>query len=243
MATDSYQPPVSALLTYGSCLELDKKFDDPERDSEAPLTKGLARRSQKERMRVSMTESLERIAKTHPELQERCATTLANQLKDYVRNPKSLNGFLVSSLIELEGNDYAELMAEAYNAERVDVTICGTWANVQIDMGLATEADFSPEALELPKPEWAIPPEPTKPSTRDLGLPTKRPDDELSIVFGDGKLPFSKQKATKSSKGFGGGKDKQAKKKKKKKEINNNLLRQMLKQENQLSQGDRQAEG
>ncbi|MBE9059930.1 HEAT repeat domain-containing protein [cf. Phormidesmis sp. LEGE 11477] len=32
MDLTSYEPPVSALLTYGNCLEVDKKVSDPERD-------------------------------------------------------------------------------------------------------------------------------------------------------------------------------------------------------------------
>ncbi len=172
-----------------------------------PLTTYLAKRRHKEWTRISATESIERIAKSNPELKARCLEVLAHQLKDYVRGPRSLNGFLVSSIVELEGTDYAELMGEAYGAGRVDETICGTWPNVQIDMGLAKEEDFTPEELELPKPEWAkfIGQRESKPSAFDLGLPTKQPDDELSIVFGDGKLPFGKQKATKKNKGFGGG--------------------------------------
>lgn len=32
MSLATYEPPVSALLTYGSCLDVDKKVSDPERD-------------------------------------------------------------------------------------------------------------------------------------------------------------------------------------------------------------------
>ncbi|MEM9090025.1 MAG: hypothetical protein AAGC93_14900 [Cyanobacteria bacterium P01_F01_bin.53] len=323
MANMSYQPPVSALLTYGDCQEIDKQFKDPERDrlmeevmsaegkidraklsqikvvprterwpnyveevgltlehvpelirmmedevlneamddslevwapvhawrslgqlraeeavdsllttlfryrdadwereeipcvlgligesAIAPLTTYLAKRRHKEWTRIAATESIERIAKANPELKDRCLEVLAHQLKDYARGPRSLNGFLVSSLVELEGTDYAELMGEAYGAGRVDETICGTWPHVQIDMGLAKEEDFTSEELEIPTPEWAKflgQRREVKPSAFELGLPTKRPDDELSIVFGDGKLPFGKHKATKNKKGFGGG--------------------------------------
>lgn len=321
MAKAPYQPPVSALLTYGSCLELDKKIEEPERDrliqevidggeqkidrqklaqiktvprtekwpnyvealgltlehvpelirmatdedlewasgeslevwapvhawrslgqlkakaavepllsrfkdrdaewacEEIPWVLGmigesaiepvaahLANRRYKDWSRVSASESLERIALAQPELKERCVEKFVAQLRDYKRNPKLLNSFLVSSLIEFEVTDEAELIGAAHLANRVDETICGTWANVQIDLGLASEADFTPEELELPRPEWVQFPEDSKPSAFDLGLPTKAPADDISVVWGDGKLPFGKQKASKKSKGFGGGK-------------------------------------
>ena len=127
---------------------------------------------------------------------------------------------MVSGLIELEGTTYVDLMEGAYSAGRVDETICGTWPSVQIDMGLAKEEDFTPEELVLPKPEWAtesFDQREAKPTAQELGLPTKQPNNELSIVFGDGRLPFKKKKAAEESKGFGSSQAKASKKKKKKK--------------------------
>ncbi|MEL6552096.1 MAG: hypothetical protein AAFQ63_01350 [Cyanobacteria bacterium J06621_11] len=176
----------------------------------APVTKYLATRKKKVRGRISASESLERIALQNPDLKDVCLEKLANQLAEYSRNPADLNGFLVSSLIELGSAQYADLISEVYLSKRIDETICGTWPSVQVDLGLAKEEDFDPEELRLPMPEWAKTDrkEADKPSAFELGVAKKRgKQDELSVVYGKGKLNFGKrqrdQSATQKNKGFG----------------------------------------
>lgn len=184
----------------------------------APLQKALSKRSKKDWARISYSESLERIAITHPALKEQCVEIVAHQLEDHVRNPTELNAFMVSTLIKLEAKGKAEVIERAYQAGRVAEEICGTWPNVQVDLGLAKESDFSPEELKLPTPEWALPRGDRKPSADELGLPTKYEPGELSVAYGEGKSIFGKQKAKKkSSQGFGASKAKPSKFKKKKK--------------------------
>ena len=82
-------------------------------------------------------------------------------------------------------------------------------------MGIAKEEDFDPEELKLPRPEWAEVADRNsdKPTAFDLGVHKKGQKDEaldeLSVVYGKGKLKFGKgkgkgdKKGAQKQKGFG----------------------------------------
>ena len=183
-----------------------------------PTTLYLANRSKPEGCRIGMVSTLEYIAVLHPELKERCIEKIASQLADYVHNPESLNGFLVCSLVELKVTSKASLMRRAYGAERVDDTICGNWPQVQIDLGLATKDDFTPEELDSYDFMWVHESELAKEknalSAFSLGLPAELPD-EPSAQQSEETMPSGK-----TVRGFGEnsnsakGNKKKAKKKK-----------------------------
>ena len=167
----------------------------------APLSKYLSARKNKVRGRVSALEGLDIIGRRNLNLKGKCLEVLVAQLSEYQRNSEEMNGFLASSVINLGGVQHAELIEAVYQSGRIDETICGTWPSVQVDLGLAKEEVFDPEELKLPKSEWAdsAERESDKPTAYDLGVHKKgqrdEPYDELSVVYGKGKLKFGKRKA------------------------------------------------
>jgi hypothetical protein len=92
-----------------------------------------------ERTRISAASALEEIGRRHPELRDRCVEMLMGQLQRFAGQPEGLNGFLVHDLVELGAVQAAPLMQAAFEAERVDVIICGDWEDVQVDLGLLPE--------------------------------------------------------------------------------------------------------
>ncbi len=171
----------------------------------APITLYLANRGKPEECRIAMVSTLEYIAVLHPELKESCIGKIASQLADYAHNPESLNGFLVCSLVQLKVTSKASLMGRAYGAERVDDTICGNWPQVQIDLGIATADDFTPEELDSYDFRWvheselakekkafsALAPSALALSALSLELPAELPDG-LSAQQREGTMPSGK---------------------------------------------------
>lgn len=164
----------------------------------APAALYLASRKHNEWGRIATVSALEYVAVLHPELKETCIKKLSSQLADFKNNTDSLNGFLVSSLIELEATEKANLIERAYASGNVDESICGNWPNVQIDMGLAEEEDFHPSELE-PDYSWVREePRRTRPQKpTGLDLPTKQVKKKISQASGFGS---SQTKATKKKK-------------------------------------------
>ncbi len=150
----------------------------------APSALHLADRGASEWSRIVLVSALEYIALLHSDLKDTCIEKLASQLADYAHNPKSLNGFLVNSLVELDAVSKAPLMSRTFSAEQVDDTIRGNWPEVQIEIGLATEADFTPEELAHRDYEWVYDPKPNrklKESTdRQSMLPIEWPQSKPS---------------------------------------------------------------
>ncbi|MEO1620945.1 MAG: hypothetical protein AAFU53_07895 [Cyanobacteria bacterium J06632_3] len=166
----------------------------------APVSLYLASRKHEEWARITTVSALEYIATLHPELKEHCIKKLGSQLADFRYNTDSLNGFLISSLIELEAREKAGLIERAYASGKVDESVCGNWPNVQIDMGLATAADFHPSELE-PNFEWV----------KDEAPKMRRPEKPVGL-----ELPTKQiKKKTSQVSGFGGSQTKSSKKKKK----------------------------
>lgn len=175
----------------------------------APISLHLANRGALERSRISLVSALEHVALLHSDLQSTCIEKLASQLADYVHNPESLNGFLVSSLVELKAVSKASLISRAFDAERVDDTIRGNWPHLQIEMGLAIEADFTPEELAYRAFEWVRDPKSNK-KLRELTDRQTIMQTTRSIEW-----PQSKSSLEQLPKGFGS-KDAEGKGKKKK---------------------------
>jgi hypothetical protein len=173
---------------------------------------------------------LEALAQKDPELRDRCVAILAANLENYQENPISTNSCLVSGLIKLQATEKVDLLETVFQARQVDEFFTGSWARVQIDLGLKTEADFT--AAEL-RPQMTPELEEfrqlaeeyerlSKPNAYSLGLPidwAAVPSSEPAS-FDDLMSDKSPQINQKEQKGFGGaqsGKKQQSGKKKKKK--------------------------
>jgi hypothetical protein len=189
------------------------------------FTSHLADAKHLEFTRAAIAEGIEMIAKAEPDQRDRCIEIITQQLGEFAQNGKWLNGSLIGSLVELEVVDAAPLMEQAFAAKVVDDDIPGTWAQVQVDLGLKQESDFSPDdfvsqfhknqeaarLLRNPSAEeddWPMAPFESNWSFPDL--------DEPPPKFGQGFLSVPKANLPSSSLGFGASSNKSKKKKGKK---------------------------
>ena len=175
---------------------------------------------------AAIAEALAKISHQYPEERDRCVQILKDALKTYPENGVYNNTWLVYHLVALKAVEAIDIIEAAFRDKAVDEMLVGTWANVQIDLGLKTEADFTKAELT---PE--IPPEMqrvremidtlqrlNKPDAFELGMPvdpstfpsTKPPGFDAMVRNQSAPKP-DKQK------GFGGSSQGKKKGKKKKK--------------------------
>ncbi len=105
--------------------------------------------------RITAIGSLEKIAKQHPDSRDACVAVLTRQLEQYTENDLELNGFLVSSLVELKALESVKVIECAFAAKRVELMFVGDWNQVQVEMGLKSREElpqpkFSPEEFLIP---------------------------------------------------------------------------------------------
>ena len=94
-----------------------------------------------EHARISAPACLERMARDHPEYRDECAGLLTHRLTSYETNGSSLNGFIISSLIDLKAVDAIDAIPNAYFASCVDLSVAGDIEDVEIEMGLRRNRD------------------------------------------------------------------------------------------------------
>ncbi len=104
----------------------------------------LANHSNGEYARVAAAVSHEKIGQEHPEARDQCVAVLTEQLKEFsdTNSPdthSSLNAFVINALVELKAVESAPVMAQAFEADQVDETVCGDWEDIQIQLGLLKE--------------------------------------------------------------------------------------------------------
>ena len=177
---------------------------------------------------ITLVESLQRIAETFPEARDRSITLINDVLKGYEQNHDSVNASLIAALLKLNAaTESLAIIEAAYQAERVDEFYSGTWAQVQIDLGLKTKADFTeaeltprmPPALAEMQATLATLERMRKPDAFSRGLPldprmfpSSKPPE-----FGDMLTSQQSQVNQDPRKGFGGPQTSGKKSKKKKK--------------------------
>ena len=86
--------------------------------------------------RIAVTDCLEHVAKEHPEARAECVAILTRQLERFDEKDAALNGFLVSSLMDLKAVESAPIIERAFAANCVDESIPGDWEDVQVELGL-----------------------------------------------------------------------------------------------------------
>ena len=82
---------------------------------------------------------------------------LTEALSQHKQQPAELNGSLVGRLLDLKALESVDVMEKAYKQGPMDEMVCGSWARVQIELGLATADDFTEEELQHEVPEWMAP--------------------------------------------------------------------------------------
>lgn len=106
--------------------------------------------------RNTAVDCLLNIARSHPESRDACVAPMLKQLESFAENDIDLNTILIGDLLDLKAVEAAPLMEQVFAAEQVDEFMVGSWAGVQVELGLKQESDFDPEELK-PKmtPEMA----------------------------------------------------------------------------------------
>lgn len=176
---------------------------------------------------TTLISGLERIGETFPETRDRCVALLTETLQNYAANHIQVNSTLISHLVDLQATESVDVIEAAYQADKVDTFYAGTWANIQVELGLKTEADFTEEELapELPpnlakmREMYEAMEQMRKPDAFALGLPidysalpSSKPPE-----FGDMQSARSPNEAPHSNQGFGTAQKSSKKSKKKKK--------------------------
>jgi hypothetical protein len=90
-----------------------------------------------EALRIDAGAVITNVAMQHPERRDEAAAVLVKQLEDWAHQSPQLNGFLVAELVALRETAAASLMEAAWAAGAVARTDYGSWAEVQVALGLA----------------------------------------------------------------------------------------------------------
>ena len=86
--------------------------------------------------RMALLRSLEAIAKDYPESRDACVEPLVRLLEGAARNDPGLNGFAISSLVDLDVVAAAPIIEKAFADGHVDESIRGDWPSVRYELGL-----------------------------------------------------------------------------------------------------------
>ena len=104
--------------------------------------------------KVAASGGLEQIASRYPQHRDECVALITDVLSRHQRQPPELNGNLVGRLLDLQALESVDAIEKAYKEGPMDEMVCGSWAQVQIELGLATADDFTAEELRYEEPEW-----------------------------------------------------------------------------------------
>jgi len=96
----------------------------------------LADRNNFEFPRLSAANGLRKIGKQHPHSRQEVVEVLTRQLAEYESDTYTLNGFLVSFLVDLQAKESAEVIERAFAAGIVDETIRGEWEDIREELGV-----------------------------------------------------------------------------------------------------------
>jgi hypothetical protein len=174
--------------------------------------------------RIAIASAIKELAIAEPDHQDDCLAVITQQLEQYAHNSEELNASLIDTLAHFKVIDALPLIEKAFQAGIVDEDWCGTWARVQVEMGVRKESEFTEEEL-IPKGireirealKFRLP----KASPVERGLPINwsARDTASSPRFGEGILSPKSPTVLPPKQGFGNsaakGKSGKAKKKKK----------------------------
>lgn len=118
--------------------------------------------------RVAAAHSLAEVGQRHPDARDDCVAVLRDTLKGFADHDPTLNGFLISFLVDLQAVEVAPLMEKAFGAACVDISILGDWEDAQIELGLLDERlTPAPHYVWLPGPLAAGPQQPSQPTDQE----------------------------------------------------------------------------
>jgi hypothetical protein len=129
----------------------------------SPARRMVAREDLDEYTRYSAMHVLTEVAARWPEARDRAVEVLTAFLRNWRDQDPEFNSFVISRLMDAGVTEAAPLMAAAFEADAVDVSVCGDWEDVQVEMGLLPERitprpNYFPYRLRTPsapRPEAA----------------------------------------------------------------------------------------
>jgi hypothetical protein len=101
------------------------------------LSEYLADRNNTEFPRISTAHGLCEVGKRHPEKRDHIIGVLTAQLANHEPAVYHLNAFLIAYLADLGASESAEVIERAFAANLVDETVCGEWAEIRKELGVA----------------------------------------------------------------------------------------------------------
>ncbi len=101
----------------------------------------------------TITYAMQVIAKTHPQTTPQIKTALIEKMKRYEYANFDINGFVVAALIDLKATEALPIIKEAYDANHVDETICGTYQEVEVAFGVRDVTDVT-DSLQIRRQQW-----------------------------------------------------------------------------------------
>jgi hypothetical protein len=123
----------------------------------APLKTVIDDSTQEQWVRVTAANGLEEIGKAHIDLRQTCIDNLVDTLQNYRDiNNDVITSTLVSNLTQLKAVEAVDLIGEVFANTEVDEWVTGSWASVQVELGLKKESDFSPKDLEPKPPDYIL---------------------------------------------------------------------------------------
>jgi hypothetical protein len=94
---------------------------------------------------------LKQIAERHPECRDECIAIVVRMLGSDADTDTVLNGFAVSTLLDLRAVEAIDAIRDAFQRNAVDISIAGDLEDVEIDLGLREQrATPKPNYLGLP---------------------------------------------------------------------------------------------
>lgn len=111
--------------------------------------------------RLTAADALVAIARKNPNTRPNCLNALTQQLALHQSQDRTFNAFLISSLLDLDAVEVAEVLKAAFTAGSVDVSIAGDWEEVQIELGLRHHRS-------TPRPQYGWLSEEMKPFAKQL---------------------------------------------------------------------------
>jgi Protein of unknown function (DUF1186) len=118
-----------------------------------PFAVFLKNTAENEWSRKAVIDGLEELAKFDPNCRDACVRVMLEQLRLYkLETNNVVNSSLVDSLTQLKAIEAADLIEEVFANFELDEWLTGSWPSVQVELGLKSASDFTPEELKPTPP-------------------------------------------------------------------------------------------